>query len=175
MLVSNVTELQEEKEGVSLSLQWVTQMGKKEVTQEANTKEQKQDNNTGVSLEISNGMKSLYQQQAAMVNHSAEKVDSMNQMMEIARRISTREKVLPTDEKRLMEYNADLYQAAKATSILYTDEDKRVLKASLEETTPNVKVQKLSDLKREMNHGWGLDIGTSDSSVTVAGAEMKKM
>jgi len=52
-----------------------------------------------------------------------------------------------------------------------------VLKASLEEekANTNVKVQKLSDLKREMSNGWRLDAGTSDSSVTVAGAEMTKM
>lgn len=53
---------------------------------------------------------------------AAEAADEMIKMMEVYRRIASGGKVPPEDERRLMEYNHELYMAAKAAALLAQQE-----------------------------------------------------
>lgn len=52
----------------------------------------------------------------------AEATDEMIKMMEVYRRIASGGKVPPEDERRLMEYNHELYMAAKSAALLAQQE-----------------------------------------------------
>lgn len=54
----------------------------------------------------------------------AEAADEMIKMMEVFRRISSGAKVPPEDERKLMEYNHEMYMAAKAAAMLAQRNDK---------------------------------------------------
>lgn len=55
----------------------------------------------------------------------------MSKIMEVARRISNGDIVPWTDEKKLMDYSDELYQAAKAAAILHEMDEKRKKHKSL--------------------------------------------
>lgn len=60
------------------------------------------------------------QQSEAMARQAKE----MAKMMEVFRRISSGAKVPPTDEKKLMEFNHELYMAAKTAAMMARQNDK---------------------------------------------------
>lgn len=65
--------------------------------------------------------KLLPQQTEAM----KECAEDLAKIMEVARRIASGAKVPPEDEKKLMEYNADLYQAVKNAEMLAKAKEKK--------------------------------------------------
>jgi len=80
-----------------------------------------------------NVMESILAQDTAIQNRESAKqqgealskaADEMMKMMEIYRRIASGGKVPAKDEYKLMEYNHELYMAAKAAAMLHRDEDK---------------------------------------------------
>ena len=55
---------------------------------------------------------------------AAKAAEELTKMMEVFRRISSGAKVPPRDEKKLMEYNYELYMAAKTAAMLAKQNDK---------------------------------------------------
>lgn len=72
-------------------------------------------------VEISEDARSLYEEMERLKENaeaSEDAMDELGKILTIARRISKGDKVPSTDEKKLMEYNPDLYQAAKTAALL---------------------------------------------------------
>lgn len=90
------------------------------------------EDNEGKSLmdivEISNLAKDLYEKLKDARDKMDDKEDKSEQLakiLEIARRISKGERVPVSDEKKLMEYSFELYQAAKLAALLHANKDKK--------------------------------------------------
>lgn len=76
-------------------------------------------------VEISNEARRLHEEMERLKkNAEASKgaMEVLGKLLEIARRISNGDRVPPTDEKKLMEYSSDLYQAAKTAALLKANE-----------------------------------------------------
>lgn len=110
------------------------------------TKTGQEDLEDGDSLTISNeGMekqqkteeaKSLleqYEEQIESGKEAAKAFGDMAKMMEIARRIANGDKVPAKDEQKLMEFNSDLYQAAKSASVLNENKKHKSYKTMFED------------------------------------------
>lgn len=111
-----------------------------------------EDEKRGVTLEISDNLKEMYQRQLEAAKESAkatgEGMNELAKIIEISRRISNGDKVPPSDEKKLMEYDSGLYQAAKAAAMLHADEKHKEYDSLFEEEENN-NGQMLRDLRRE--------------------------
>lgn len=116
------------------------------------TKADTEEKNRGVTVEISENLKEMYQKQAEAAKESAKAAgESMNELakiIEISRRISNGDKVPPSDEKKLMEYDSGLYQAAKAAAMLHADEKHKEYGSLFEEEGED-KGQMMRDLRHE--------------------------
>jgi len=75
--------------------------------------------------------------------------EEMGKMLEVARRIANGDRVPSKDEQALMEYNRDLYQAAKAAAVLHADEKHKTYDSMWEEEENQDTKEKLRDLERE--------------------------
>lgn len=77
---------------------------------------------SGVKFELSEAgeawMKQAYQQQAESAKQSGNAFRDFAKVMEIARRIARGDRVPAQDEKKLIEFDGDLYQAAKAAALV---------------------------------------------------------
>ncbi len=75
-----------------------------------------------VKLDLSEAIQEALQKQAEERKKSSEKsgdaLVDLGKVMEIARRIARGDKVPDRDEKKLMEYSAELYQMAKSAAML---------------------------------------------------------
>lgn len=75
-----------------------------------------------VKLDLSEAIQEALQKQAKERKKSAEKsgdaLVDLGKIMEIARRIARGDRVPDKDEKKLMEYSAELYQMAKSAAML---------------------------------------------------------
>lgn len=122
-----------------------------------------EDESRGVTLEISENLKEMYQQQLEAAKESAKAVgegmQELAKIIEISRRISNGDKVPASDEKKLMEYDSGLYQAAKAAAMLHADEKHKEY-SSLYEDEEDDKGQMMRDLRRESS-GSGVGVGSS--------------
>lgn len=87
----------------------------------------------GVTLSISSEGLSFLEEQMENAKKSGDEVEDLGKLMEIARRIANGDKVPASDEKKLMEFNADLYQAAKAAALVNDDKEHKKYKALFEE------------------------------------------
>lgn len=106
--------------------------------------------------------KQIYQEQLESGNEEADAFEDMAKIMEIARRISMGDKVPSKDEKKLMEFNPKLYQAAKAAAMLHAGEKQRKHKSLFEEEEENEMDSKLRDLERENTGNVEKCAGTTD-------------
>lgn len=111
-----------------------------------------EDEKRGVTLEISDNLKEMYQRQLEAAKESAkaagEGMNELAKIIEISRRISNGDKVPPSDEKKLMEYDSGLYQAAKAAAMLHADEKHKEYGSLFEEEGED-KGQMMRDLRHE--------------------------
>lgn len=128
----------------------------------------------GVVVEISEQMKEMYQKQAEAAREAAENfgegMEDLAKILEIARRISKGDHVPPGDEKKLMEFSSDLYQAAKASAMLHADEKHKKHKALFEEEDSGI-AQQIRDLRREGgDSAGGADAGESAPSADASPA-----
>ncbi len=88
----------------------------------------------GVSLNISQeGLKQMYEEQARAAAQSDDGMEDFAKIMEIARRIARGDRVPLSDEKKLMEYDGDLYQMVKAAALVNRNKDSKDHKALFEE------------------------------------------
>lgn len=70
------------------------------------------------NLRISEEARKMWQEQAEAANEAGDAFADMAKMMEIARRIARGDRVPPKDEKKLMEFSDELYQASKAAAMV---------------------------------------------------------
>lgn len=98
-------------------------------------------------------LKQMYQEQAESAKQAGDGIEDMSKMMEIARRIARGDKVPGTDERKLMEYNADLYQAAKAAAILNADRKHKKYKSLFRDEENEDTRLKLRELEQDGHTG----------------------
>lgn len=126
-----------------------------------------EDEKRGVTLEVSENLKEMYQQQLEAAKESAkamgEGMDDLGKILEISRRISKGDKVPASDEKKLMEYDSGLYMAAKAAAMLHANE-KHKEHSSLFEEEEDDKGQMIRDLHREADTASAPAEASADSS-----------
>ena len=103
----------------------------------------------GFTVEISEKLKEMYEKQAESAKKAAEGMEDLAKLMEIARRISKGDHVPPNDEKKLAEYDSDLYQMAKAAAALHAKEKHKKHDSLFEEEEEGTTEEKLRDVKRE--------------------------
>lgn len=145
------------------------------VTKEANQiTEIKEDENIAekaASLELSEETRKMYEEQAKDSDKAAEAFADMAKLMEIARRISNGDKVPAKDEKKLMEYNSDLYQAAKAAALVNANKKHKKYDSMFEEENEDSKREKLRELEQE-NSGEGRTAAVTDGSCADAATDI---
>ena len=78
-----------------------------------------------------------YQEQAQASREEVKSFKDMAKMMEIARRIANGDKVPAKDEQKLMEYNSEMYQAAKAAATLNENKKHKHYKSLFDEEEEN--------------------------------------
>lgn len=103
----------------------------------------------GAVLEISEALKQMYQEQTENAEKSKEYIEDAAKIMEIARRIARGDHVPATDEKKLMEYNRELYQVAKQAAVLNANKKHKDYDSLFEDEDENAKRDMLRELKRE--------------------------
>lgn len=103
----------------------------------------------GVVVDISEHMREMYQQQAESAKKAGEGMRDMAKLMEIARRIARGDHVPPSDEKKLAEFDSDLYQAAKTAGALCENRKRKKHDAMFDEDEEGSKDEKLRTLRRE--------------------------
>lgn len=103
-------------------------------------------------LELSEAVQEMLQKQAEESREAAEKSDDaladLGKIMEIARRIARGDSVPPRDEKKLMEYSAELYQMAKSAAMLSRLKKHKKHKSLFEEEKGGTMEEKMRELLR---------------------------
>ncbi len=123
----------------------------------SSAKKQSEEEERGVVLEVSENLKKMYEEQLEAAKEAAEAagegMKDLAKIMEIARRISNGDKVPPSDEKKLMEFDSDLYQCAKAAAALHADEKHKEYDSLFEEENqqPDEQVRELRREKSSRN------------------------
>lgn len=106
-----------------------------------------------VTVEISDEMKDMWQQELEAQKESAKAqgkaMEDLGKIMEIARRISKGDRVPAKDERRLMEYSNELYQAAKMSAALSQSRKHKKHKSLFEEEEDKEMRDKLRALENE--------------------------
>lgn len=103
-----------------------------------------------------------YREQLKASNETKDAFKDMAKLMEIARRISKGDKVPAKDEKKLMEFSPELYQAAKAAAMLHANEKHKKHKSMFDDEENNDIRNKLNSLEQE-------DLTTTGSGEMTAG------
>ncbi len=86
-------------------------------------------------------------------------MDDMAKCLEIARRISAGDKVPAGDEKRLMEYSAELYQMAKNAAMLSRNKKRKEYDSLWEDEDENpCRQQDVEETVAEMECGMEMEI-----------------
>lgn len=91
----------------------------------------------------------MYKQQAEASDKASKAIDDVAKAMEIARRISRGDIVPPRDEKKLIEFNADLYQAAKAAAVANANRKHKKYKSLYDEDEDASMRDKMRALNQE--------------------------
>jgi hypothetical protein len=114
----------------------------------------------------------MIQKQREAAKNGEERADDMAKIMEIARRIADGDTVPQSDEKKLMEYSADLYQVAKASAMANRDKEHNKYDALFddEEDTPQ---KMLDENNQETPFGAMTDQG--ETAVSAENVEMAGM
>lgn len=79
-------------------------------------------------IEISEDARNLYEEMERLKENaetSGKAMEDLGKILEIARRISNGDSVPSTDEKKLMEYSSELYQAAKLAALLKENKNQK--------------------------------------------------
>ena len=85
--------------------------------------------------------------------------EDMAKLLEIARRISSGDKVPYKDEKKLLEFSPELYQAAKVAAILHANKKPKEHKSMFEDEEENKTYNGLQPLKVAVSEGFDKVIG----------------
>lgn len=124
---------------------------KSENSKTATDANKREEEKRGVSVQISENLKEMYQKQVESAKEAAkaagEGMNELAKIIEISRRISNGDKVPPGDEKKLMEYDSGLYMAAKAAAMLHAKEKHKEYDSLFEEEGDD-KGQMMCELRR---------------------------
>lgn len=114
----------------------------------------------------------MIQKQREAAKNGEERADDMAKIMEIARRIADGDTVPQSDEKKLMEYSADLYQVAKASAMANRDKEHNEYDALFDDDEDTA--QKMPD---ENNHEtpFGAMTDQGETAVSAENVEMAGM
>lgn len=116
---------------------------------------------TGVTLEISDAVKQMYQEQAEKAKESGDAFEDMAKLMEIARRIARGDRVPGTDEQKLMEFSMELYQVAKQAALVNAGKKHKEYGTMFDDEEEKAKRDKLRQLGHEDNGQDDLAEGSS--------------
>ena len=94
-------------------------------------------------------LRKSYQEQLKSCKKAKSAFEDMAKLMEIARRIARGDKVPAKDERKLMEFNSELYQAAKAAAMLHANKKHKEHKSMFDEEENNNIKNKLNSLEQE--------------------------
>lgn len=118
-------------------------------------------------------LKEEYQDQAEAAQEAGKAFADTAKLMEIARRISRGDKVPFKDEKKLLEFNPKLYQAAKSAAMLHMHEKHKKYKSMFEDEDELDMREKLRDLNQDEEKSEAIDEGPSeDAADTEADQDM---
>lgn len=152
MKIPNITETLKRQDAIHFDKKLILNQKSDLSMMSPAEKEQPEEEERGVVLEISEELKEMYQEQLEAAKEAAkaagEGMEDMAKIIEIARRISRGDKVPPSDEKKLMEFDSDLYQVAKAAAALHAKEKHKEHDALFEDENEN-QDEKMRELKRE--------------------------
>ncbi|WP_313133918.1 hypothetical protein [Anaerocolumna sp.] len=126
---------------------------------------QGQEENDNPFLADENNLEALmesYREQLEASNDAKDGFRDMAKLMEIARRIAKGDKVPAKDEKKLMEFSPELYQAAKAAAMLHVNEKHKKHKSMFDDEEKNDIRNKLNSLEQE-------EMAAAESRETTAG------
>lgn len=112
-------------------------------------------------------LRQIGKEQAENSDKAAEAFKDMAKIMEIARRISNGDIVPALDEKKLMEFDADLYQMAKAAALINADKEHKKYDSLYEEKKDSDDREKLRGLERESADN--VDMGAVEDSSSTEG------
>lgn len=102
-----------------------------------------------------------YREQLEASNDEKDGFRDMAKLMEIARRIAKGDKVPAKDEKKLLEFSPELYQAAKAAALLHVNKKRKEHDSMFDDEEKNDIRNKLNSLEQE-------DLMASESGETAA-------
>jgi len=129
---------------------------------------EKDETEQSVKLDISESVQEMFQRQAEESREASkengDKIAEYGKILEIARRIARGDKVPPRDEKKLMEYSAELYQMAKSAAMLNAMKKHKKYKSLFEDEDGKDMAEKLRALDEE-------DGGQGGSDTTAASTE----
>lgn len=152
MKIPNITEAFKKQDAVYFDKKLIMNQKSDPSMMSPGEKEQPEEEDRGVVLEISDDLREMYQEQLEAAKEAAkaagEGMEDMAKIIEIARRISRGDKVPPSDEKKLMEFDSDLYQVAKAAAVLHAKEKHKEHDALFEDEDEN-QDEKMRGLRRE--------------------------
>lgn len=152
MKVPNITETMKRQDAIHFDKKLILGPKSDPSMMSPAEKEQPEEEKRGVVLEISDDLREMYQEQLEAAKEAAkaagEGMEDMGKIIEIARRISRGDKVPPSDEKKLMEFDSDLYQVAKAAAALHAKEKHKEHDALFEDEDEN-QDEKTRELRRE--------------------------
>ena len=132
-------------------------------------KEQEQQKKIATQKEM---LRQMIQKQREATKNGEERADDMAKIMEIARRIADGDTVPQSDEKKLMEYSADLYQVAKAAAVTSRDNDHKKYDALFEDEE-NDKQNTVDENDCEMPFGGKVEQG--ETAVSAENSEVAGM
>ncbi len=108
-------------------------------------------------------LKDMYEEQLEASDKSTKAFTELAKMIEIARRIANGDKVPGSDEKKLMEFNSDMYQMAKTAAMLNENKSHKKYKTMFEDEEDKTMRDKLRNLEE--------DVATSEDSDTSNGSQ----
>lgn len=111
------------------------------------------ENDNGVTVDISKQALEMFQRQLQEGKESADAMGKATadyaKIMEIARRIARGDKVPAKDEKKLMEFDSELYQMAKMSAMMNERKKHKKHKSLFEDEEENDKREKLRALESD--------------------------
>lgn len=111
----------------------------------------------------------MYKQRTETVSKNSKAFDDVAKAMEIARRIARGDIVPLKDEKKLMEFSADLYQVAKASAAVNANKKHKKYDSLYEEEDDSMR-DKMRTLKQENEMAGAEGVSTAMAAPPQSGA-----
>jgi len=126
------------------------------------------------SFNISDEAKRLFLEQLASSKES-NPMEEWSKLLEIANRIAKGDSVPPSDEKKLLEADPDLYLSAKSAAVLNADKKHKKHKALFEDEENGSVEDKVSQLKIENDFADYKELSSDTEAVSEGGEVSSEM